>query len=46
VPMPVVVQTRSYDQRFYAEIADPDWSQAEDAEVLLAAQKAKEELGL
>ncbi|MGY2794661.1 uncharacterized protein ACVWVQ_001730 [Thermostichus sp. MS-CIW-36] len=46
VPMPVVVQTRPYDQRFYAEIADPDWSQAEDAEVLLAAQKAKEELGL
>lgn len=46
VPMPVVVQTRSYDQRFYAEIADPDWSQAEDAEVLWAAQKAKEELGL
>jgi DNA helicase HerA-like ATPase len=46
VPMPVVVQTRSYDQRFYAEIADPDWSQAEDAEVLLAAQQAKSELGL
>ncbi|MFS8780836.1 helicase HerA domain-containing protein [Synechococcus sp. W55.1] len=46
VPMPVVVQTRPYDQRFYAEIADPDWSQAEDAEVLLAAQQAKSELGL
>ncbi|MFT0788193.1 helicase HerA domain-containing protein [Synechococcus sp. H55.10] len=46
VPMPVVVQTRSYDPRFYAEIADPDWSQAADAEVLWAAQKAKEELGL
>ena len=46
VPMPVVVQTRSYDQRFYAEIADPDWSEAADAEVLWAAQKAKEELGL
>jgi len=46
VPMPVVVQTRPYDERFYAEIADPDWSQAADAEVLWAAQKAKEELGL
>lgn len=46
VPMPVVVQTRSYDQRFYAEIANPDWSEAADAEVLWAAQKAKEELGL
>ncbi|MFQ3615052.1 MAG: ATPase, partial [Cyanobacteriota bacterium] len=46
VPMPVVVQTRAYDQRFYAEIADPDWSQASDAEVLLAAQQAKADLGL
>ncbi|MFQ3583389.1 MAG: ATP-binding protein [Cyanobacteriota bacterium] len=46
VPMPVVVQTRPYDQRFYAEIADPDWSQASDAEVLLAAQQAKADLGL
>jgi DNA helicase HerA-like ATPase len=46
VPMPVVVQTRPYDQRFYAEIADPDWSQASDAEVLLAAQQARADLGL
>ncbi|MGQ9837231.1 MAG: helicase HerA domain-containing protein [Cyanobacteriota bacterium] len=46
VPMPVVVQTRAYDQRFYAEIADPDWSQASDAEVLLAAEQAKADLGL
>ncbi|MFS8923221.1 ATP-binding protein [Synechococcus sp. B60.1] len=46
VPMPVVVQTRPYDEKFYAQIADPDWSQAADAEVLWAAQKAKEELGL
>ncbi|MEN9229549.1 MAG: DUF87 domain-containing protein [Thermostichus sp. DG02_5_bins_236] len=46
VPMPVVVQTRPYDQRFYSEIADPDWSQAADAEVLLAAQQAKADLGL
>ncbi len=46
VPMPVVIQTRPYDQRFYAEIADPDWSQVSDAEVLLAAQQAKADLGL
>ncbi|MEN9203378.1 MAG: ATP-binding protein [Thermostichus sp. DG_1_6_bins_120] len=46
VPMPVVVQTRPYDQRFYTEIADPDWSQASDTEVLLAAQQAKADLGL
>ncbi|MFS8909855.1 ATP-binding protein [Synechococcus sp. H60.3] len=46
VPMPVVVQTRPYDEKFYAQIADPDWSAAADAEVLWAAQKAKEELGL
>ncbi|MCF2972610.1 DUF87 domain-containing protein [Synechococcus sp. Nb3U1] len=46
VPMPVVVQTRPYDQQFYVEIADPDWSQASDAEVLLAAQQAKADLGL
>lgn len=46
VPMPVVVQTRPYDQRFYAEIADPDWSQASDTEVLLAAQQARADLGL
>lgn len=45
VPMPVVVQTRPYDERFYAEIADPDWSQASDAEVLAAADQARAELG-
>jgi len=46
VPMPVVVQTRSYDEKFYAEIVKPNRLQVEDAEVLWAAQKAKEELGL
>jgi DNA helicase HerA-like ATPase len=39
VPMPVVVRTRPY-------IAKPNRLQVEDAEVLWAAQKAKEELGL
>jgi DNA helicase HerA-like ATPase len=46
VPMPVVVRTRPYDEKFYAEIAKPNRLQVEDAEVLWAAHKAKEELGL
>jgi len=46
VPMPVVVRTRPYDEKFYAEIVKPNRLQVEDAEVLWAAQKAKEELGL
>ncbi len=45
VPMPVVVQTRAYDERFYAEIGDLDWSRASDAEVLAAADQARAELG-
>lgn len=46
VPMPVVVQTRPYDERFYAEIGDPDWSQKPDPEVWVAAEQARLELGL
>jgi DNA helicase HerA-like ATPase len=46
VPMPVVVRTRPYDEKFYAEIVKPNRLQVEDAEVLWAAHKAKEELGL
>ncbi|MDX2272280.1 MAG: DUF87 domain-containing protein [Cyanobacteriota bacterium] len=45
VPMPVVVQTRAYDERFYAEIGEMDWSLASDQEVLLAAQEARADLG-
>lgn len=45
VPMPVVVQTRPYDQTFYQEIGDPDWQEASDAEVLEAAASAKADLG-
>jgi hypothetical protein len=44
--MPVVVQTRPYDERFYAEIADPDWSQLSDAAALEAGAIAKLDLGL
>jgi uncharacterized protein len=46
VPMPVVVQTRPYDERFYAEIADPDWSQLTDEAALEAGAIAKTDLGL
>ncbi|MGF1576552.1 MAG: helicase HerA domain-containing protein [Cyanophyceae cyanobacterium] len=45
VPMPVVVQTRPYDERFYAEIGDPDWKQKTDPEVLVAAEQARLDLG-
>nr|WP_227498608.1 ATP-binding protein [Synechococcus sp. PCC 7336] len=46
VPMPVVVRTRPYDERFYAEIGEPDWSEASDEEVLRAAELARTQLGL
>jgi DNA helicase HerA-like ATPase len=46
VPMPVVVQTRPYDETFYAEIGDPDWSQKPDPEVWVAAEQARLELGI
>ncbi|MEO1133117.1 MAG: ATP-binding protein, partial [Cyanobacteria bacterium J06639_1] len=46
VPMPVVVQTRAYDETFYSEIGEPDWTDASDEEVLAAAELAKADLGL
>jgi hypothetical protein len=45
VPMPVVVRTRAYDSKFYAEIGDPDWGQLPDGEVFAAAETAKADLG-
>lgn len=45
VPMPVVVRTRPYDDRFYAEIGDTDWSTLPDEQVLEAAIAAKADLG-
>jgi hypothetical protein len=44
--MPVVLQTRPYNEKFYAEIGEPDWSEASDEEVLVAAEMARAELGL
>ncbi len=45
VPMPVVVQTRPYDEKFYAEIGDVAWEEKSDDEVLAAAELAKADLG-
>ncbi|MGF1481064.1 MAG: helicase HerA domain-containing protein [Cyanophyceae cyanobacterium] len=45
VPMPVVVKTRAYDQKFYAEIGDTDWEAIPDREVFAAAETAKADLG-
>jgi uncharacterized protein len=45
VPMPVVVRTRPYDQQFYREIGETDWSDRPDQEVFSAAEIAKADLG-
>jgi DNA helicase HerA-like ATPase len=45
VPMPVVVRTRPYDQTFYEEIGETDWTQQSDEKVLKAAALAKDDLG-
>ena len=45
VPMPVVIRTRAYDQEFYAEIGETDWSQLSDEELFAAAENARAELG-
>ncbi|MGB5769190.1 MAG: ATP-binding protein, partial [Crocosphaera sp.] len=45
VPMPVVIRTRAYDQQFYAEIGETDWSELSDEAVFAAAETARAELG-
>lgn len=45
VPMPVVVQTRPYDETFYAEIGDVPWEEMPTTAVLKAAESAKADLG-
>jgi uncharacterized protein len=45
VPMPVVIRTRAYDQKFYSEIGATDWKELPDEEVLAAAKIAKADLG-
>ena len=45
VPMPVVIQTRAYDQTFYQEIGDTDWRYVSDSELFEAAQVALDDIG-
>ncbi|MGL5196787.1 MAG: ATP-binding protein, partial [Chroococcales cyanobacterium] len=45
VPMPVVVQTRPYDAKFYQEVGDMDWEGMETDLLLTAAESAKLDLG-
>lgn len=45
VPMPVVIQTRAYDQTFYQEIGDTDWGHVSDHELFDAAQIALDDIG-
>ncbi len=45
VPMPVVVRTRPYDEKFYCEIGDTAWEEKPDEELFAAAELAKADLG-
>ncbi|NJK67569.1 MAG: ATP-binding protein [Microcoleus sp. CSU_2_2] len=45
VPMPVVVQTRPYDEQFYREIGDIDWQTMPDEDVFAESEAAKMDLG-
>jgi len=45
VPMPVVVQTRAYDETFYAEIGEIPWDEMPTATVFKAAEAARADLG-
>ena len=45
VPMPVVIRTRPYDQKFYQEIGLIDWQTQDDESLFMAAEQAKADLG-
>ncbi len=45
VPMPVVVQTRPYDETFYCEIGETAWEELPTVDVLRVAEAAKADLG-
>ena len=45
VPMPVVVRTRAYDEKFYEEIGETDWTEKSDEEVFAAAEAARADSG-
>jgi uncharacterized protein len=45
VPMPVVVKTRPYDAKFYADLGCDDWEEKSDEEVIAAAASSQMDLG-
>lgn len=45
VPMPVVVKTRPYDQKFYEDMGAKAWSEMADAKLFALAESAKNDLG-
>ncbi len=45
VPMPVVIQTRAYDDKFYREVGEVPWEEISTPEVLRMAEVAKADLG-
>jgi len=45
VPMPVVIQTRAYDDKFYREVGEVPWEEISTPEVLRVAEVAKADLG-
>jgi uncharacterized protein len=45
VPMPVVVRTRPYDEKFYAAVGEKAWEEMEEEPLFKAAQAAKADLG-
>jgi DNA helicase HerA-like ATPase len=45
VPMPVVVQTRAYDEVFYRQIGETPWEELDTPEILTMAETAKADLG-
>jgi hypothetical protein len=45
VPMPVVVQTRPYDETFYSEIGDIDWANMPTEIVMEEGEAAMADLG-
>lgn len=45
VPMPVVVKTRPYDQKFYEDMGAQAWSEMADAKLFALAESAKNDLG-
>lgn len=45
VPMPVVVQTRPYDQKFYTEVGETAWEDIPDEDLFAAEEAAMSDLG-